>query len=266
MGFGDELLAAGHAQAVYDQDPSKRVAICNVVDRVRWDDLWTGNPIIASPQEVAAGEPVHRIKNAVGCRPYLKYPFSHATGWRFTNWRARDHRGKLYLTEAELDAGARFARVLSPFVLIEPSPIAASNPNKAWPPASFERLIAMSSDLTFVQLAHREMRPIFGIVPVPTRSFRESCAVLRYASAYVGPEGALHHAAAILGVPAVVIFGGCASVSTTGYPEQLNLADSGRETPCGRWLPCEHCARAMRAITPEIVSEALSAVLDRSPA
>lgn len=261
FGYGDELMAAGHAQTVYDRDPSMRVAICNLKGRPRWDPLWDGNPVIARPDAVFAGEPVHRIHNAIGCRPYIQYPFTHAIGWKFTAWRARDHRGRLYLDPRELDRGARTQERFGSFVVIEPSPIAASNPNKAWPADYFAQLVLLCPDVTFVQIAHPEARLLFHVVPVPVATFRDACGILQYAAAYVGPEGGLHHAAAALSVPAVVIFGGCCSVDTTGYPEHTNLADRGPETPCGRWRRCDHCARAMRAITPATVAESLRAQL-----
>jgi Glycosyltransferase family 9 (heptosyltransferase) len=261
MGYGDELLAAGHAQTVYDRDPSRRVAICDRRGRSRWSEIWPGNPIIATPAEVAAGEPVHRIRNATGCRPYIKYPFTTATGVHFTGWRARDHRPRLYLDASELGRGEAIARQYRSFVVVEPSPILKSNPNKIWPAESFARLVGMYPEIAFVQLAHPEARILCNVATIPVRTFREACGILRYAAAYVGPEGGLHHAAAALGVPAVVIFGGCMSVEATGYPDQINLADEGPETPCGRWLPCDHCRAAMAAITVETVAGALETVL-----
>lgn len=261
MGFGDEIMAAGHAQRVYDEDPSRRVAICDVRGRPRWSEIWDGNPIIASPSAVAGGEPVHRIANAVGCRPYLEYPFTERGGSHFTAWRACEHLGRLYLTVDELNRGKAIARRYDRYIVVEPSPIATSNVNKAWPASRFARLVAEYPDVAFVQLMHPESKPLWNVALVPVRTFREACGILQYAAAYVGPEGGLHHAAAVLNVPAVVIFGGCMSVRTTGYPTHLNLADDGPETPCGRWVPCAHCRDAMDRITVDVVAGALETVL-----
>jgi hypothetical protein len=254
-------MAAGHAQSTYDADPSKRVAICDVRWRPYWSEMWNGNPVIAAPHEVAAGEPVHKIQNAVNCRPYIQYPFTHKTGWTFTDWRAQDHRGKLYLSLKERALGIAAQQKHGPFVVMEPSPIAKSNPNKAWPQEKFAGLIAACPDVRFVQLCHPESSGLAGALPIPSPTFRAACGVLASAAAYVGPEGGLHHAAAALGVPAVVIFGGCASVKTTGYSEHFNIADDGPQTPCGRWLPCPHCVDAMAKIGVEQVADGLRVVL-----
>jgi ADP-heptose:LPS heptosyltransferase len=261
MGYGDEIMAAGHAQRVYDADPRSRVAICDKAGRPRWSEIWDGNPIVATPREVAAGEVTHRITNGVGCRPYLEYPFTHATGWKFTNWRACEHVGRLYLTSDELKRGESIRSRFGRFIVVEPSPIASSNPNKAWPDLRFARLVAECPDLCFVQLCHPEARPLWNVALVPVKTFREAAGILQFAAAYVGPEGGLHHASAALGVPAVVIFGGCASVKTTGYPTHINLESGGEATPCGKWIPCDHCKAAMLEITVETVVGALETVL-----
>lgn len=65
----------------------------------------------------------------------------------------------------------------------------------------------------------------------------------------------MHHAAAALGIPAVVIFGGYVSPAQTGYAAQMNLFTGGQ--PCGRRTECAHCADAMSDITPAMVADAL---------
>jgi ADP-heptose:LPS heptosyltransferase len=256
-------MAAGHAQRAYEADSSRRVAICDARWHPYWNALWDGNPIIATPKEVAGGEPVQKIQNATGCRPYIRYPFTHQTGWHFTDWRASEHRGKLYLSLKETALGIQVRQEHGPFVVIEPSPIAKSNPNKAWPREKFAGLIAACPDVTFAQIHHPESTTLDGAVQLGASTFRNACGILASAAAYVGPEGGLHHAAAALGVPAVVIFGGCCSVKTTGYPEHINLADDGPQSPCGRWVRCAHCVDAMAKITPEMVATSLRGVLER---
>ena len=65
------------------------------------------------------------------------------------------------------------------------------------------------------------------------------------------PEGGLHHAAAALGTPTIVIFGGFISPRQTGYPHQVNLFTGG--TPCGMRRRCDHCEQAMRRVAIEEV-------------
>lgn len=265
MGLGDELLAAGHAQRVYDETTSRRVAICDLQGKARWHPLWDGNPIIAPPDRVERGEKVHRIQNASGCRPYVKYPFTRDTGWTYTDWRARDHRGRIYLTAEERQWASRVREAIGPFVLIEPSAKRVASPNKSWPFERYAQLVHQTQDVVrFVRFMHEDPRPLPGVTHKTAPTFRHAIALLSRATAYVGTEGALHHAAAVVGIPAVVIFGGSIPVDNLGYPEHVNLADDGPGSPCGRWLPCDHCRRAMDRITVDRVVDSLMAVLERA--
>lgn len=248
IGYGDELMAAGEAQRLYDEVFLK-VAITDRHGNPRWSDVWAGNPAIATPEDVLSGASVQYIQNGLNCRPYnAAVPFTVQSGIKFTKWRARDHRGKLYLTDAELAAGMKIRARQGPYWLIEPTPKARSNPNKQWPYARFLELVRMPKSWEWVQGIHPDSIPLEGVRTVATPSFRAACGLLASAEGYVGTEGGLHHAAASLGVPAVVIFGGCMSVDVLGYPEHVNLADDGPESPCGRWTPCLHCRDAMARI------------------
>lgn len=94
-----------------------------------------------------------------------------------------------------------------------------------------------------------------------TDNFRDACLLLSSVSCYVGPEGGLHHAAALLGTPAVVIFGGFISPKVTGYSEHINfyIDDSTHPYGCGNLKNCMHCKDAMKLIEVEHV---LSKVLN----
>jgi len=246
-------MAAGEAQVLHDRTGQK-VAITDGRGRVRWSDIWEGNPAVASLADIVTNEPMEYLQNGPNCRPYNENrPFTRDSGVKFTDWRARDHRGRLYLTVEE--------RALAPhgdYWLVEPSPMIQSNPNKRWPFERFQRVVEQTH-VTWVQTTHLDSIPLPYVLQVPTRSFRETCGVLAGAKGYLGTEGGLHHAAAALGIPAVVIFGGCMSVESLGYPEHVNLVDDGPGTPCGRWEDCAHCRTAMERITVEQVVEAVSA-------
>lgn len=261
MGLGDEIMAAGHAMSAHALEPYRRVAICDTANRPRRHELWEGNPVIATPDDVARGEDVQRIQNANGCRPYVRYPFTVQGGALFTKWRARDYPGRIYLTEAELAPGVALSVELGRFVIIEPCLKRNANRNKQWVFNRYAAVVAARPDLAFVQLMHPDSNALPGAIQVRTGSFREACGILAAAAAYVGPEGGLHHAAAALGVRGVVIFGGYISPQTTGYPLHINLADEGPASPCGRWTLCAHCREAMDRITVPKVLEALESLV-----
>lgn len=268
MGVGDDIMAAGHAQVAHDRDPDRRVAICDDQWRPRWHAIWEGNPVIASPKEVLTGTPAQFIRNAANCRPYIQYPFTRETGWRVTpGWRARDQVGRIYLTDAE----RRFADAVrheGPFVVIEPWVAPKATPNKLWPFARYARVVAECAEvLRFVQPIYERRRPLPGAIAIEA-TFREACALLDASEGYVGPEGGLHHAAAALGKPATVIFGGFMDPDVTGYPSHTNLTGRalppgarGRPRPpvpvCGSYLPCAHCRGCLDRITVDQVVDAV---------
>jgi ADP-heptose:LPS heptosyltransferase len=221
---------------------------------VRWHKLWEGNPAILRPEDLAAGyAPFEQIRNGEGCRPYIRYPFTAQRGMKFTDWRARDHVGTLYLTEDELAPGLRLREAIGPYLILEPDVKPASTPNKSWGLEKFADVVKALPDLTFLRTHGQECPPFPSVRNIQTRCFRDACGYLAASEGYVGTEGGYHHAAAALGKPAVVIFGGFISPKTTGYDGHVNLCDKGNESPCGRWQPCSHCRSAMDRITVEHV-------------
>jgi hypothetical protein len=259
MGYCDALMAAGQAQVLFDADPGRQVAICHPDGRPTWDALWEHNPAIATPEAVAAGARVTRLINAKGARPYIHYPFSAETGWRYTGWSAIPTPPVLWLTESERANGIERMPPGRP-VFIEPHIAANKSPNKCWPFRRFVDVVERLPSLTFVQPIWGGLRaiPRPNVVPIATASFREACTLLAHAALFVGVEGGLMHAARALGVPSVVIFGGCVPVWLTGYRENVNLIAGGDETPCGRYLACRHCQSAMEEIMPYQVAHCVA--------
>lgn len=263
IGYGDEILCAGQAQRLYEADPTRRVGIFDINGRPRWHAIWEGNPAIARPDDATNGT-VQRLVSAPHARPYIVYPFTVHTGWTFNKtFKARDHVAKIYLTERELAYGAAVRARVGPYVLIEPS---SEHRNLRWPVASWKQLVRQRPDLTFVQHIHKETTAIIHGIKTIHTTFREACAVAVASRLYVRGESGMCHAAAALGVPQVTIWGGCMDWEVLGgYPGQVGLVDDGPESPCGRWLPCNHCATAMSRITVEQVSAAIQQTLAGVP-
>lgn len=257
-------MAAGQAQRIFDSDPQKRkVAICDSVGQIRWHELWEGNPVIATPREVSSGHPVQFVSNGIGCRPYLK-SLSYSGGAVYADWKASEHVGRLYLTEDERRLGNYIRQeVGGDFVVIEPGGKETSCRNKFWGFRRYQAVVKACPDVRWVQMVYDGAPAIRGVRPFKAKTFREACGVIAASRAYLGPEGGLHHAAGVLGIPAVVIFGGFISPAVTGYPIHINLADEGPGSPCGRWKRCDHCKRAMAAIKPGKVIAALHTLLER---
>lgn len=248
MGFGDAIMAAGQAQVLYDRlcsldHHTPPVMICEQSGAPRWHYLWENNPVIVCPKPGAARrEP--SILTGKGCLPYIQYPFSEASGWRFSStWRARDHRARYYLHDHEYDYAASIYADYGPYVVVEP-PALNRNVNRRGPIEFWYALVAQVRPhlpLRLVQLAHDQAQLLPDVPPIAHSSFRQVAAILSGASLLITVEGGLAHMAATLATPTVVLWGGCIDPNVLGYPEQANLVDP-RHSGCGSFKPCDHCA------------------------
>lgn len=249
MGWGDEIMASGQAKRAQQTDP-RRVQILDRHGAARWNPIWQGNPRIAHPDE--RGD-FQILRNGPGNRPYIAA--KNVDRW---TWRKQDCTpGEIYLTDAE----RQFASAYHGFIVVEPTLKQAASPNKHWGAEHWNKFatLAARAGLRLAQIGPRRTRTLAGVTLIETPDFRSACAVLANAQAYVGHEGGLHHAAAALGIPAVVIFGGFISPAQTGYETHRNLF-TGIE-PCGMRVPCKHCAAAMAAITPRMVLQELRGII-----
>lgn len=241
MGWGDELMAAGQASAM--QGP---VAIVDRSGRLRTHDIWAGNKQIATSFRNARS----RLLNCGGHRPYI-------SGKNVERWTWKPFKpipAHIALTPAELE----FGRQHGGRVVIEPNVKAIGHTNKAW---FWDRwqMLANRYPRKFIQVGWGDVRRLAGVEFVPTHNVRLACAVMQFSLAYVGPEGGLHHAAAAVGIPAVVLFGGFISPEITGYLTHHNLFTGGR--PCGMRVDCPHCRKAMDKITVDDVDIELNEAL-----
>lgn len=261
MGLGDELMAAGLARARRARDPQqRRVRILDRDKRPRWHPLWERNRDLVRPGE--SGDFISII-NGPGARPYIadKAP----TRW---TWKPCDNvSARMSFSQQERLFAS--AQISGPCVVIETTIKAKASPNKQWPARQWEAFVdlARGAGLELVQLGQVDAAP-WGVRYIHTPDFRSAMATLARASAYVGHEGAMHHAAAAVGVPAVVIHGGYIAPQVTGYPGQVALFKESKDWPlgCGARQPCEHCRKAMAAIEPQDVLDALGYALAESAA
>ena len=256
-------MALGEAEAVH-RVTGARVLIVDQNGRPRQSPVWEHHPAIATGDK----EP-HRatLVNAPGARPYIR-SWATADGAQMavysSTWRAADHLGRLALSPAELALGAELRAKIGPFVVVEPSVKPEASPNKDWGADRFQAVVDRCLGVTFVQMGPSlaELKAFLrGPRFVRTESFRAACGVLSHASAYLGPEGGLHHAAAAMRVPAAVIFGSFVHPETTGYPFHVNFYVNDQHAPCGRWARCQACFQALERIRPEDVAKHLLALI-----
>jgi hypothetical protein len=244
MGIGDEIMAVGQAKLLHTRTGAQ-VVIVDRIGRPRWHPIWDYNPRLLRTK---TGR-MQILMNGPGVRPYVM----QKTADRWT-WRRFDLQpGEIYFTEPEVKWGAqRGGRIV-----VEPNVKGTNEGNKDW---GWERWVEFARRTpNLVQVGPSGTRLLPGVDFVETPEFRMAAAVLGKSLAYVGTEGALHHAAAAMGVPAVVIFGGFISPDITGYASHRNLFTGG--VACGSRLACQHCRDSMAAISVDDVIQNLSEIL-----
>lgn len=263
MGYGDELMATGMARGARAR--GKRIAFGDGQRIIfsPWSEMvFRGNPNIAHPGEERSGD-LEWIAHHKGNRLYNSVsPDRKRWIW---NLRFRPIPGELFFSDEEL----RFASGLpAGFVLVEPNvPWKKScAPNKDWGATRYARVA-----LELAKQGHRIVQ--FGYAGAAHRltyakhvmppTFRHALAVLARASLYIGPEGGLHHGAAAVGIPAVVLFGGFIPPQVTGYDTHTNL--TGGAIACGKLKRCEHCINAMNAISVDQVVAHAQEHLKKAP-
>ena len=247
MGWGDEIIVTGQARAL--PNDGAPVIVLDRLGRIRWHEAWRNHPRIVHLWD--GRSPVHRIVNGPGLRPYIAEKYELRWGWK-------DYTcvpGEIHFTEGE-----RIHRppVTPDMIALEPNIKPRAPVNKDW---GWERWQALADMMRRVGLHPVQFGPVgtrtLRDVPLLiTGSFRLACAGLARCRAAVLPEGGLHHAAAALGVRAVVIYGGFISPRQTGYTLHKNLFTGG--DPCGHRVACPHCMKAMAAIEPEMVLRRLT--------
>jgi ADP-heptose:LPS heptosyltransferase len=219
--------------------------------------IFRGNPNVAPPGSEGAKDlewiahyKGHRLYNHLGSDRWI---------WHM---EFRPVPGEIFFDDRE-KALAR--SIQSGFVLIEPNvPVHKSVAvNKQWPDDRFQKVAddLRADGRRVVQLAYQGARyHLQNVERISTASFRDALAVLSRAALYVGHEGGMHHGAAALDVPGVVIFGGFIPPSVTGYDLHVNLAAGGEA--CGSLRQCNHCRDALNAITVEQVTGAARTLTD----
>lgn len=236
MGFGDDLMLTAQARMV-----KKSLGVPALVKY--WSEVFEGNPDISATSGFF-------LDNYPGHRPYHLGAVATPAGRKFIfnpNFRARP--GHLHgIKPVEIGE-----------VVIEPNyKPEIFGANKDWGWENYQDVVN-SMRLHVVQVGPVGTKILDNVQHVVTPTFRNACEVLAGAKLYVGSEGGLHHAAAALGIPAVVIFGGHTPPWLTGYEGHINLV--GPDPGCGNMYPCDHCRRAMDAIKVDMVVSSMKLLM-----
>lgn len=248
MGWGDELMAAGEAEAL----PVDKVAIFGGHQQ-RWHEAWENNPKIARIGESFDA----KIESSPGNRPYFK----DVNNERWTWLPYKPKPASIHFSDEELEfAELAVQRYGGNFVVVEPNlKEKRESVNRDWGFNRFSQVVA-AVDANWVQLGAGNIKLLPNVRQIQTQTPRQMAAVLSRAKAFLAPEGGLHHTAAALRVRGAVIFGGFITPSITGYSLHDNFYHG---EPCGMRVKCKHCQDVMDSITPDSVANSLKTILGR---
>lgn len=254
MGIGDWIMATADARRAH-QKHGVRVVFGDG-QRWFWSEVFENNPIIAKKTELHTDEQFSWVTNYPQNRPYI----AEIVPGRFI-YRPdfKVEQGEIYLSDKE-------KRPPGDFIIVEPNVKPdMTGPNKKWPWTNWVKLLKqLDGDIVQLgppgeargQVYYPGSRILKGARHIPTKTFREALSWLSAAKLLITTDGALHHAAAAMNIPAVVLWGGAASPDNLGYDKHTNIWHGAE--PCGTYRgECAHCKAAMESIT---VNEVLRAV------
>ena len=243
-------MTSGHCRLLQQKDPRK---VKLEYGKRLWNSVFDHNPRIARHGETGDFQIYYPRPN--GLRPYIAAKSLQKWTWK----EYKPPVGEIYLQPDELEWAEQYA----PQIVIEPTIKAGASPNKQWHHWQLLVFRLRKMGYNLVQLGPAGTRWVPGVKFVETPTFRKACAVLARSKAAIVQEGGMHHAAAVVGVPAVVIYGGYISPASTGYDLHRNIFIPSGQYPigCGMRIPCKHCSDAMTKITHEQVIEELTKLL-----
>ena len=257
MGIGDELMAAGEAKKAA---AGRRIKfrLLDKKDRPKWHFVWAGNPNIAGPMEKVDAILQTYVDRR---RPYL----AESTPQRYVFKPYRPTPAYIQIPPNLIPLMSHAAGK----VIVNPTIKLGASPNKRWMIQRWRALVESAQDIKWLQIGHIDHgNKLKGAEGVYTHNFIEACALIAGARAVVCHEGALHHAAAAFGIPAVVIRGGYVSPEVTGYDGQVDFFEKTEAFPlgCGMRISCRHCDKAMARIEVGDVLKALRSLLEEKVA
>lgn len=247
MGYGDWIIATGQVREMFARRKIPVIVVGSGM-KPQWSEVFDHNPKILRRPTMAC----QTLLNGSGARPYI-------AGKSNTHWTWRPFkppRGELFFSEDEKVFGSAYGLGR---VMIEPTVKRNTHDNKAWPVDRWQALVDSMLDVRFVQCGPDPSAALRGVEFVVTQRFRQACAVLSNAIAFVGTEGGLMHAAAAVDTPAVILWSEFIDPGITGYANHRNIRHVGKS--CGSRMFCPTCRESMEKITVEEVRENLVEVI-----
>ena len=244
-------MAAGRAKTIHGRT-GKPVCIGRPNRQIIWCDLYDNVPYLCKdPLNLDAAW----LYDYPGNRPYIDYEKTRAhpdnagcKGKKFNRWLFKEYSPTpMDIVFSEKEEQEVKEHKADRFIVLEPNIKANAPPLKQWPWENWETvahyLAREYPHMKLVQLTQpgKETRILPHAIDVKC-DLRGAACWMAGANLYVGHEGMMHHLAAALHIPAVVMFGIFISPSITGYSGQRSIH---KHTPYLGWRQDHEAGRAV---------------------
>ncbi len=150
------------------------------------------------------------------------------------------------------------------FVCIQSSANTIFSANKNWDMGELDKVVDhLNLGCTTIQVGVKDDLPLNTQYHLNGKlSFRQSCYLLSKATLFVGPEGALMHAASASNTKSVIIFGGYIHHRNSGYQNVIPVESHITCAPCLIPSSCTIGLLCMKELKAETVIEKINEVSD----
>ena len=244
MGIGDDMMWRAEAYHLHKQTGKQYAPYNNKRDKIEP----VSKEIFRDVAYISAqGERLDTLPN---------------NGERWYKGRAYEPKTAPYKFDGATDEWFDGLQLESPYIVIgahtKPPGKIVFGENKRWP--HWQEFIAEFDYMNLVYCQPPGADPIPNVTTVWSDTFVKAMRVIASAELVVTQEGAIHHAAANLGVKSITLYGSATAPQGTGYTTAVPIT---RTMPCnsnglghneGKRI-CEHCQSAMQSITVKEVIE-----------
>jgi ADP-heptose:LPS heptosyltransferase len=266
VAYGDAIMATGRVRGLHAQ--GKVAAFGDpIIKKLLWtkycENVFKYNPNIFKPGENGRQSDVVWFKHYKKDHPFLVHDNNKARRFYLWNYKFKAVPGEFFFAANETLG----LSIEKPYIIIEPNVALYRGPvniNKDWGEGKYEQVakaLVEHGHMVMQCIHDNSQRKISNVHHVPTATFRDAMRIMMHARLVIAPEGANHHAAAALNIPAVIVWGDWSPPKVVGYEGQTYLQGGGTEA-CGNWDPCSHCRATFDRITVDEVYQAAIGVLN----